>query len=72
MNEDEMYYLNGPDEFVPNESKNMKTTFNDTELKRLLHEFAAVNYNRIKRTKSAEGAVKSKTVGCYRCCSRGS
>jgi hypothetical protein len=45
----------------------MKITFNDSETKRLLSEFAAVLSNRIAKTKSSSGAIRTqnKTVKEY-------
>jgi hypothetical protein len=45
----------------------MKVTFNDDETRRILKEFAAVNHNRIQRTRTVKGASKSqnKTVAEY-------
>lgn len=40
----------------------MKTTFNDGEMKRLLLEFATVNYNEIAKSKSTKGAVKTQAA----------
>lgn len=38
----------------------MKVTFNDTETKRILREFAAVNYNGIQKAKTTKGAIRKQ------------
>ena len=45
----------------------MKITFNDGELKRLLAEFATVNYNRISKAKTTKGAIRKqvRTINEY-------
>jgi hypothetical protein len=40
----------------------MKTTFNDSELKRILKEFAAVNANQIALARTTSGAVKKQNA----------
>lgn len=40
----------------------MKVTFNDSETRRLLMEFAAVNANEIGKAKSAAGAIRRQNA----------
>lgn len=40
----------------------MKTTFNDTETRRILGEMLAVTYNKISASKSTKGAIRQQNA----------